>query len=545
MFYIKYLFAEIYRRIGRTLTVIAGLAITSSLIILIISASNTLSSAQQQVLNPLNNVGTDVLVSRSVTANRLVEVDEATRQEFLAENSTITDLSQLGNPGEEFSNDQFKSGSLITFESSVTDEIDTSFVSNYAEGLLLAVTHQEGTIPEISVSVETGGETYKVGGSISGLTDAELEMLEEIKARVSDELTAQGINLKSPEARAYRQAAMNNALPDRFKSDEQTITTERRTISQQAGPIATDTTTSTFKVGGVNINNDSIGLILPAEITEGEFLSGNDQVVVNKVYADKNSIKLNDPISLNDNNYKVVGIVEPKLYSNTADIYLTLEELQSISGNSNRINVLLVKATDIDSIDQTKTHLEEILPGAIVLTSEDEADTISGSLVQAADLTNRFGQITALIIIVAAFVIVSLLTASSVAKRTREIGTLKAIGWSKFKVVRQIISENMAIGIIGATIGVGLGLLAIVVFNGNNITLEALIENPEASTEFVRSTSTAISAIQTSVDIQITPSVGVFLLGVAVAISGALISGLMAALKAARLKPQAALRNLE
>ncbi|MDX1765516.1 MAG: FtsX-like permease family protein [Candidatus Saccharimonadales bacterium] len=545
MFYIKYLFAEIYHRIGRTLTVVAGLAIASSLIILIMSASNTLSSAQQQVLNPLNNVGTDVLVTRSITANRLAEVDEATRQEFLAENSTITDLSQLGDPGEQFSNDQFKSESLITFEQSTIDQLDQNLVADYAEGLLLAVTHQEGTIPDVSVSVETGGETFKFGGPIEGLTDEEIALQQAVREQVLADLQAQGVDPRSDEGRAYMRAAMNDALPDRFKSNEQSFTTERRTITQQAGPIETDTETSTYKIGGVNIDKSTIGLILPSEIVEGEYLSSNNQSVINKAYAEKNELRIGDSISLKDKDYEVVGIVEPKLYSNSADIYLTLEELQSISENPDRINMLLVKATDVDSLGPTKAHLESVLSGAIVVTSENEADTISGSLVQAADLTDRFGQATAMIIIISAFVIVSLLTASSVTKRTREIGTLKAIGWSKFKVVRQIISENFVIGLIGAAIGVGFGLLAIAIFNSNNISLEAFIENPDATADLVRSSSTAISAIQTSVDIEISPSMGVFVIGIIVAIAGALISGLIAALKAARLKPQAALRNLE
>ena len=50
-----------------------------------------------------------------------------------------------------------------------------------------------------------------------------------------------------------------------------------------------------------------------------------------------------------------------------------------------------------------------------------------------------------------------LLTLSSVAKRVREIGSLRAIGWSRGEVVRQIIAETIGIGILGGLIGIGIG----------------------------------------------------------------------------------------
>ena len=49
--------------------------------------------------------------------------------------------------------------------------------------------------------------------------------------------------------------------------------------------------------------------------------------------------------------------------------------------------------------------------------------------------------------------IASLLTLSSVTKRTRELGTLKAIGWKRSRVVRQIAGESLAQGALGGVAG--------------------------------------------------------------------------------------------
>ena len=63
-----------------------------------------------------------------------------------------------------------------------------------------------------------------------------------------------------------------------------------------------------------------------------------------------------------------------------------------------------------------------------------------------------------IIILIAALLIAALLTLSSIAKRVREIGTLRAIGWSRGRVVNQILAEMLGIGIVGAALGVLVGL---------------------------------------------------------------------------------------
>ena len=549
MFYVRYLIAEVFRRLGKTLIVTTGLAVTSAIVILIISASQALSSSQEQVLNPLENVGTDILVSLSATSERLGDLDEATRLEYLDENATMTDLSKLGEPGDEFSNDQFLSGTMLTFESSVIEDLDDSLIAKYAQGLIYTVTHQEGVIPKVTASIETGGKTYEVEGDIEPMTQAEEDAVSSAKTGAMATLEARGISPKSPEAGAYILAAVNDAMPERFRGFNKEFTTPKETITKDVGPISTDISTSNFTVGGVDAGRRDIGLIIPSEIVEGSFFAESTGIVMNKAYADKNNIGLGDTFTLSDVSYDIAGIVEPKLYTNTADIYLPLEELQKISDREGRVNVLLLKSTDVTSIDATEDHLETILPGAVLVSSKDTADKVSGSLVRAADLTSRFVQAVGILIIAASFIIVSLLTVASINRRTREIGTLKAIGWSNYKVIRQIVSESVLIGFLGAIIGIGLGLLAMYIFNQNNISLDAIIETTNATQEILGGKKSAesapVSAIQTSIELKVFPSALVLALGGLVAISGALISAFFAALKVSRLRPQVALRNLD
>ena len=57
--------------------------------------------------------------------------------------------------------------------------------------------------------------------------------------------------------------------------------------------------------------------------------------------------------------------------------------------------------------------------------------------------------------LIAAFLLASLLTMSAVSRRVREFGTLKALGWKSRRIVGQVMGESIAIGIVGGVIGVG------------------------------------------------------------------------------------------
>jgi len=573
MFYLRYLKNELVHRIGKTITISLGLAIASAIIIVIISTSQSLSSTQETVLNPLENVGTDILVTRTVDMEKGPR-DMDAGYDYLRENIVTTDLSQYGSAGDTFTRDVFLSGSLLSFPAEEATNLDESLVDDYALGLILNVTHQEGEIPEIISEIETGGETIEIEGQevevggetieimgeIAPLTYEEEEALSAVKGSVHEDLRARGIDPKSSEGRLEMMEAINDAMPERFSNYGQTITTDKqifrtgdRTFTTDKKIIRTEVETpetniqtENFTVAGVDITEDDIGLVLPEQVIEGSFISESNQVVVSVSYASSEEINVGDSLVLNENEYSVVGIVEPKLYTNSADIYLTLDELQRISEREDKINIMLVKSADAYSVDDVSSQMDGLFAGAQVTDSSDTAEEVTGSLIEAANLTDRFVGLTSIIVIIAAFIIVSLLTVLSVNKRTREIGTLKAIGWSNRTVVRQILMENIVLGVIGATLGVGLGIVSIAVLNNFDISFSA---------EFAQSNLDTMSKMigigaetdpaTASFDLQIIYTNIILLIGSLLALAGSIIAGTIAAFKSSRMKPSEALRYLE
>jgi ABC-type multidrug transport system fused ATPase/permease subunit len=91
--------------------------------------------------------------------------------------------------------------------------------------------------------------------------------------------------------------------------------------------------------------------------------------------------------------------------------------------------------------------------------SSDLAKQVTGSLASASNLATKLGSWLSIAVLLAAIVIASLLTISAVGRRTRELGTLKALGWRTPRVVVQVVGEALTQGVIGGGIGLGLGVV--------------------------------------------------------------------------------------
>src|SRR5206468_8066440 len=75
----------------------------------------------------------------------------------------------------------------------------------------------------------------------------------------------------------------------------------------------------------------------------------------------------------------------------------------------------------------------------------------------AASLADNLGKWLAIAVLAAAFAVAVLFTVSAVGRRVREFGTLKALGWTSPRVVRQVAGEAIVVGLLGGALGIALG----------------------------------------------------------------------------------------
>jgi putative ABC transport system permease protein len=319
---------------------------------------------------------------------------------------------------------------------------------------------------------------------------------------------------------------------------------------RRAGRSAGNIDISSVAVSGVDQRNEELGAITSGQISSGRYFGRTSarEAVLNESYASRENLAVGDTITLGEQKFAVVGIAETPLGGQSADVYLKLAQLQKLANRVGRVNTVYVRADGADQVAAISSEIEQSVDGASVTTAEDLAERVSGTLVDAKNLAGSLGTALSIVGLLAAFLIASLLTLSSVTKRIRELGTLKALGWSQRLVVRQVTGESLVQGLLGGAIGVILGIGAAAVISAVAPSLEATVGSaaPEGGPRFIGPFGQgAVSDASTDVALSAPVSVGLVLAAVGLAVLGGLVAGAVGGLRAARLRPADALRHID
>jgi ABC-type antimicrobial peptide transport system permease subunit len=563
VFFLRYLRNELVRRRTRTVVTLVGLGLGVSLVVSIASLSKGLDRAQKKTLDPLAGIGTDLTVTLQPQQQNGGGFGGgfggggANRDLVRSNLSALTDLSKLGKPGTHFVHDFFLPGTQLTFQQSATGQIASlDGVARATPGLTLLAEHQAGVVPKIVAKLKTQARTFRIQRNLPRPSAADFAKLQACLQKLGlgggrggggggNGFGGGGGNgFGGGGGDSARRQAFQQCLPASLRRFRTRFTAPSQTLRQVLNPPQTNISTSAYTIGGVDQTSPTMGVVTTAQVTKGRFLSaaGGHEALVATAYAAKHSLKLGSKLDLNGTSFTIVGLVSPPLGGQSADVYLPLKQLQTLANEKGLANVVLVRATSSGNVAQVKQEIERALPQAQVASSQDVANTISGSLVDASNLSHDLGLALSIVSAVAAFLLAALLALSSVGKRVRELGTLKALGWTQRMVVRQIAGESIAQGVLGGI----LGLLLAVVFGA---VVDAFAPSLSArSTVGSNLANLGVSTVRTATKtVSLTAPVGgsILALGFGLAFLGGLIAGTAAALRAARLRPADALRAVE
>jgi putative ABC transport system permease protein len=559
VFYVRYLRNELLRRRTRTIVTLLGLGLGVALVIAISSLSNGLDRAQQKTLNPLAGIGTDLTVTLSPQPNqggfgRGSGGGGGTSRDLVQANqSVITDLSKLGKPGTHFVHDFFLPGTQLTFKQTDAKQIAAlAGVAEVTQGLTLLAQHQEGIVPKIVATLKTQAKTFTQVRDIPRPTQKEFQAMQTCMAKLGGGAQGNGNPGAAPGGGGgfgggggASRGAFSACLPERLKKLRTQFTSPSQTLRQVLDPPQTNITTTAYTIGGVDQTNPTMGVVTTAQVTKGAYLSaaGGREALVSQTYAAKHSLKVGSKLDLNGTSFTVVGLVAPPLGGQSADVYLPLRQLQKLASQTGLANVVLVRATSSSDVAPVQKAIQAALPQAQVASSKQVAAQISGSLVDASNLSKSLGVALSVIAAIAAFLLAALLALSSVGKRTRELGTLKALGWTQRMVVRQVAGESLAQGVLGGIFGIVLGLLIVLAVNAFGPTLSASSTTGDASLLGLGASTvrTATSSVSLSAPVGVT----VLATGFGLALLGGLVAGTAGAMRAARLRPADALRQVD
>lgn len=310
-----------------------------------------------------------------------------------------------------------------------------------------------------------------------------------------------------------------------------------------------------FSVQGTDIATaGKLGPLSDAALTSGRHFTAADAdanvAVVDSNYARAHSLKVGKTITIDKTKFTIIGIVTQPQGSTPPDVYIPLARAQalgtiagkSLEGDVNTVYVTADSAADIPAVQQ---EIAKLLPSATITTPSSLASEITGSLSSTAKLADDLGRWLSILVLIAAFAVAVILTMAAVSRRVREFGTLKALGWRGRRIMAQVMGESLAVGLLGAAAGVGLGYAGVAVINAVAPLLSATLTQATGE-HIVTPAGTSNPTVSHTVSVPLVASVGAAAIVAAVllALAGGLLAGSFASWRIARLRPADALAKV-
>lgn len=186
------------------------------------------------------------------------------------------------------------------------------------------------------------------------------------------------------------------------------------------------------------------------------FQPGLTEAVVSKRIAERfQGLDVGDRFRIQTTDYTVVGLFDSAGKAFESEIWIDINSLASTTKRENYSSVLL-RAKDANALsaltkritDDPKLHLKALSERTFY---EDQQGTASTGLKYLA------GFISFIMAVGAGFAGMNTMYAA-VARRTKEIGTLRVLGFSRTSILIAFLLESVAIALIGAAIGIVLAL---------------------------------------------------------------------------------------
>jgi putative ABC transport system permease protein len=298
-------------------------------------------------------------------------------------------------------------------------------------------------------------------------------------------------------------------------------------LTKKNGKVINTTGGPPFAVG-FDATTPAAQKLSPFKVKEGAFPTQPGEIAIDAGTAKKEHYKVGESIGASAlgpiKQYKITGIVTfggvDSLGSATVSVF-SLKGAQDLFQRGTNVDNILVSGKPGTNPVALRTAIKPVLPPGIAVASAKSQDRFDiKGLKSFLDIIKTalvaFGGIA---LFVGAFIIFNTLSIT-VAQRSREFGLLRMIGASRRQILRSVLFEAAAIGLLASLIGLGVGFLLAqglqAVFRATGLDL------PSTGTVF--ETRTVIVALAMGI-------------GITVA------AGLVPALRATRIPPVAALRE--
>jgi putative ABC transport system permease protein len=251
------------------------------------------------------------------------------------------------------------------------------------------------------------------------------------------------------------------------------------------------------------------------------FVPGRDEVIVGRgVFAQFGEVDLGREVRWGSQAWRVVGVFAAGGSVSESEVWTDAVVLRGVYRRGNTVQIVRAQLESPAAIERVKASLETD-PRVNVTVRSERAFYADQSRILLALIRYVGSALAVLMGIGAVFAALNTMY-SAVSSRTREIATLRALGFGAGPVVTSVLLESAVLGLVGGVIG---GVLVYLVLNG-----------------YQASTLNWGSFSQLTFAFTVTPSLLVTGLGYSLILG--LVGGLLPGVRAARMPVTTGLREL-
>lgn len=205
-----------------------------------------------------------------------------------------------------------------------------------------------------------------------------------------------------------------------------------------------------FMVFGLDPNED---YIQHYRLREGRTIERPREILLGRLAARTLEKELGDTLHVGGASYEIVGIYENGIAFEDSSSVISLKEAQRLFRKPRQVSFITIALHDPARAAETARLFEQAFPEIIV----SQAAQLTERMQDFATMNAIFGALVLLMVIVGGIVMLNVMM-MSVFERTQEVGVLRALGWRRRRVLRMILVESLALGLLSGLMGIGIGM---------------------------------------------------------------------------------------
>ena len=185
-------------------------------------------------------------------------------------------------------------------------------------------------------------------------------------------------------------------------------------------------------------------------VTEGRPIAGAREALLGRKLADSLKKRVGETVVFSGRVFRVVGIFETGVGYEDGAAVIGLREFQSMFNRPRLVSFIAIKLKPGVDAELMRRRIEAELPDISVSRTAEFA-----SRTQDIQTARALGAFLSLIAVIAGGIGILNTMAMGVYERTRELGILRALGWSRWRVLEVVLRESLALSLVAGLAGLG------------------------------------------------------------------------------------------